>query len=222
VTLSSVEVVDGFGEKFTLTPPSGWSLFQTEGLGANSLVVWPTAVTPLEGPSIEEVAFGIDEFSNYLWAVERRVDGRDIATPPQSGPPASPDTTVRKAYEYVAAEGLVPGWHPYIPRDETVDGVIRRRFVQGHIIPNLEPGVELRDPIAAVLGASENGKLLFVHKVEPATVPANGMSVARNWLLARDADGSPVLWVQRRREPLLAPPGRQVRFDVFRESPGGG
>jgi hypothetical protein len=100
-----VEVVDSFGDKFPVIAPDGWSLFQTAGVGNGSLVVWPTAATPLEGPPIEEVAFGIDEFSNYLWAVERRVHGREVPTPSQSGPSATPDTTAGKAYEYVSAEG---------------------------------------------------------------------------------------------------------------------
>jgi hypothetical protein len=91
--------------------------------------------------------------------------------------------------------------------------------VQGHIIPGLEAGVELPDPTASVLGASDNGELLFVHKVQPATISANGMSVTRNWILTCDADGNPTLWVQRRRQPLLNPPAHQVMFDVFREAP---
>ena len=50
---------------------------------------------------------------------------------------------------------------------------------------------------------------------EVITIPTNGISVERNWMLARDVDGNPILWIQRQRKPLLAPPSRQVRFDVF-------
>jgi hypothetical protein len=38
-------------------------------------------------------------------------------------------------------------------------------------------------------------------------------------MLARATDGSPVLWTQRRRAPLLTPPGQRLRFDVLEPVP---
>jgi hypothetical protein len=218
VTLTSVYVYDSFGDRYPITPPADWSLFKTSGLDTSSLVLWPTALTPLQGPTLEEVVFGIDEYSNYLWAVEKRTHGREIPTPNQSGPKPAPNTTVRKPFEYLPARGLVRGWHPYVPRDEMVNGAPRRRFVQGKINPNLDPAANLGAPTAAVLGADDEGPLLFVHKIEPATIPSNGISVERNWMLARDVEGNPILWMQRLRKPLLAPPSRQVGFDVLQEA----
>jgi hypothetical protein len=46
---------------------------------------------------------------------------------------------------------------------------------------------------------------------------AVGLRVERRFILARRTDGSPVLWSQRRRIPLLAPPVNELRFDVLRE-----
>jgi hypothetical protein len=37
--------------------------------------------------------------------------------------------------------------------------------------------------------------------------------------LARQTDGRPALWVERRVVPILAPPASQLRFDVFAEAP---
>jgi hypothetical protein len=56
-----------------------------------------------------------------------------------------------------------------------------------------------------------------VHQIEPAAVPSNGLRLERRWLLGRRTDGAPVLWMQRRRTPLLAPPTSGLRFDVLRE-----
>ena len=128
-----------------------------------------------------------------------------------------PDTRLARRYAYRPSVGLATGWHPYVPRDETVNGRPRRRFVQAVINPALDPTAGLGEPTAAVLGARDDGTLAFVHQVEPATVPSNGIAVERNWMFARDVDGNPVLWVQRRRKPLLSPPSRQVRLDVFEE-----
>jgi hypothetical protein len=219
VTLSEVEVTDCFGDPYTVLPPANWSLFRTTGLDASSLVLWPTVLTALQGPALEEVQFGIDEYSNYLWAVERRTHGREVPTPPQPAAPAAamPDTRLARRYAYRPSVGLATGWHPYVPRDETVNGRPRRRFVQAVINPALDPTAGLGEPTAAVLGARDDGTLAFVHQVEPATVPSNGIAVERNWMFARDVGGNPVLWVQRRRKPLLSPPSRQVRLDVFEE-----
>jgi hypothetical protein len=40
------------------------------------------------------------------------------------------------------------------------------------------------------------------------------MELVRRFKLARDAEGAPVLWIQRQRQSLLSPPGRMLRFDV--------
>lgn len=57
-----------------------------------------------------------------------------------------------------------------------------------------------------------------VHQIEPATVPSLGLRLERRTMLARGTDGLPVLWQQRRRLPLLAPPAQHGRFDVMQEA----
>ena len=58
----------------------------------------------------------------------------------------------------------------------------------------------------------------LVHQIEPASVPTRGLQLERRYVLGRGTDGQPVLWTQRRRLPLLAPPAPHLRFDVMRES----
>jgi hypothetical protein len=58
-----------------------------------------------------------------------------------------------------------------------------------------------------------------VHEIAPDALPRNGIRIERRHVLGRRVDGEPVLWVQRRRTPLLAPPASQLRFDVLEVLP---
>ena len=50
-------------------------------------------------------------------------------------------------------------------------------------------------------------------------MPTAGLRLDRRFVLGRGTDGRPVLWLQRRRMPLLAPPVSNLRFDVVEEEP---
>ena len=69
-------------------------------------------------------------------------------------------------------------------------------------------------PEAEVLQSETPGQ---PHTIAPLAVPTNGIDVERRWMLARDMDGQPVLWIQRQRRSLLSPPARRLRFDVMEE-----
>jgi hypothetical protein len=226
-----VDVFDSFGNLYRnvagappqwpgLLEPADWSLFRTTGQ-PHGLALWLTAANPLEGGVLEEVQFGLDEYSNRLWAVERRIDGQDVkqrtlavtATPRLNDgvPPA--DRTKPREYAYVPSEGIVPYWHPY----ELEDGDGTRRFVL-HGFADLSRATPVPMPYPqaeALLAGTPAAREL--HRVDPASVPANGLTIERRWMLARDITGRPVLWIQRQRKPLLSPPGRTVRFDVLEE-----
>ena len=218
VTLADVVVHDSFGEAWTVSPPVDWSLFAVDGLDRRSLVLWATAATPLAGPVLDEVAVGIDEDANVVWAVEQRLRGRALATEPDP-PPIPPDRSDaggRTGFTYLPTTRVRRGWHPY-PVEEVAG---RRRFVQGRVadlsgaVAVLAPPPEsdlLADPLA---GPGDP-----VHQIEPAAVPADGLRLERRPLLARRTDGTPVLWTQRRRHPLLTPPASPLRFDTLTPTP---
>lgn len=213
LTLDEVSVVDSFGQAWPLAPPEDWSIFRTDGLDARSLVLWATASTPLSGPLLDEVVIGIDEDANLVWAVELTIGGRTVATPPQPAvEPVQRDADDRDAFAYLAMTPVPAHWHPYVIED--VDG--KRRFVQGR-------AADLSGPTAVLLPPPESD-LLFdpasgghhpVHQLEPAAVPQDGLRIERRAMLARATTGDPVLWTQRRRQPLLAPPTLGIRFDVL-------
>ncbi|MER5423920.1 hypothetical protein [Streptosporangium roseum] len=217
VTLEEVVVRDSFGESWTLEPPQSWGMFDVHGLDSRSLVVWAVAATPLEGPVLDEVTIGVDEDANLLWAVEHRLGGRDLPTqvPAADDPPARFTPPGRDGFAYRPMTRVPPRWHPYVI--EEVAG--RRRFVQARAADLSGP-----DPVLAPEAQSDllidpaSGGVHPTHQLEPAAIPAEGVRVERRAVLARASDGSPVLWTQRRRQPLRKPPGLRLRFDVLEQT----
>ena len=218
VTLHEVVVRDSFDEDVTLTAPADWSLFRVAGLAPTSLVVWPTVAAPLNAPLLDDVVVGVDEDANLLWAVEIRAEGRELAAPPAappSSPPAGPVLASDPvSYAYAPSTRVPTFWHPYVVRE--VDG--RRRFVQGTLADLIaRPPRPSPEPVSPLLYDPDAVAPAPVHQIEPAAVPVNGLRLQRRWVLGRAADGQPLLWAQRQRTPLLAPPTSGLRFDVMGE-----
>jgi hypothetical protein len=213
-------VWDSFGDVTALQPPADWSLFAVDGLAPTALVIWPTVATPINGPALDDVVVGVDEDANLLWAVERRAGGRELASPPLELPGAPPPAAgqlhaaARKEYAYQPSTYVPPYWHPY--QIHEIDG--RRRFVQGRLA-NLRtrPPTLMPEPVSTLLADPKAPVQGPVHQIEPATIPTNGIRLERRYVLGRASDGQPVLWLQRRRLPLLGPPVSNLRFDVVEE-----
>jgi len=227
VTLGRLRVKDGFDEWWDLTIPPGdgdpaagpdeapgpWSLFRTTGLDRSSLVVWPSAATPISGPVLDDVVLGVDEDANLMWAVELRVDGRDVALSAESN--LALEETRRSGtrdFTWLPSTTLPRFWHPY--RIEQRPAPARRVFVQGLVADLRDPGAPPRDPARSELIGGGAG-----HQIDATAVPNQGMRLELRHVLARGTDGSPVLWRQRRRLPLLGPPVSHLRFDLLREAP---
>lgn len=220
VTLHEAVVVDSFGQRWPLEPPDdGWTLFTVAGLGPRSVVLWTAVGAALTGPVTDQVDFGIDEDANLLWAVERRVGGRDKATPERPPTPvttAPADAGVQPSYAYRPSLEVPPFWHPYVPDTVTIAGQVLRRFVQGRLadLSGTEAGLTPAPTSDLLLDPASGGRHP-VHQLEPAVVPTDGLQIERRYLLARRIDGLPVLWTQRRRVPLAAPPTMRLQFDVL-------
>ena len=229
VTLDRPRVKDSFDDWWDLTIPPGeadppalpdqatgpWSLFRTAGLDRSSLVVWPTAATPLTGPTLDDVLLGVDEDANVLWAVELRVDGIDLALSADSS--AALRETLRtgtRDFVWEPSTTLPEHWHPY--RIEGRSAPARRVFVQG-LVADLStvPPTPRTGARSELIGAG-NG-----HVLDASAVPNQGLRLDRRYVLARGTDGRPVLWRQRRRVPLLAGPVSHLRFDLLAERPAG-
>jgi hypothetical protein len=227
VTLENLEVVDLFGETFSWTThpqlesPSDWSLFKLYKVDTASLVIWPSVATPVAGAPLEEIALGVDEDANLLWAVEERAEGLRL-TSLELDPPLDPvivthpDVAAASTYLYRPSTFVPDHWHPYL-----ASAVASRRvFVQGRLrdysdLDAPAPGALTPAPIAQLLQNPKRGEHDPMHQIEPAVIPPAGLRLDRRYVLARRTDGRPVLWVQRQRLPLFSPPTSGLRFDVM-------
>lgn len=203
-----VEVVATPGE-WRVERDLPWGLFHTRHLEPGELVLVPTVDRPLSGAVVERVQFGVDDTSNVVWAVERRLDSRDtVPRAPTEGttlvPPVPSDRSRGQDYDYVPGLGAESHWIPY-PLSEAEQP---RELVQHRLVDlSRFPAVAVGEARAAVL-TGERRRIL------ESVVPLGGLEVERRWMLARDALGRPHLWLQRRRRPLTSPPARTLRFDV--------
>jgi hypothetical protein len=222
VAVTGMDVDDVMGLTTSCRPVTDWSLFHVSGRRPGELLLWPTVANPLSGATaLDEVLIGVDEDANVLWAVEQRVDGIALVEP--DAPAAEPVTeapagqvvaTGSRRYRYVPSTTVPHRWHPYLSSDA---GNVRR-FVQARladlgvrpVVPRPGPTSRLlRDPAATTTEAS--------HRIVPSAVPRAGLRLERRYALGRRTDGQPVLWVQRRRTALAAPPASDLRFDVLEE-----
>lgn len=231
VTLTKVEVRNTFEETHEVHVPSGvnppadpdlpsgpWSLFRTEALADSSLVVWPVAL-PVTGPVLDDIAFGVDEDANLMWAVEMRVDGRELnvgVDAVQALADAARSGT--REFSWLPSTTLPPAWFPYRTVEATPERP-RGVFEQGRLADLNGTEERVRPGPTSELIAETSGSAS--HWLETDAVPYQGLRLERRYLLARGTDGQPVLWRQRRTVPLLAGPTSHLRFDVIKEEAEG-
>ncbi|MBO9571407.1 MAG: hypothetical protein J7497_04260 [Chitinophagaceae bacterium] len=234
ISIKSLEVTDSFGRAYNrsdrvedgtakwpgLLAPKDWTLFQVDGLEAGELLLWQVAELPLQSLPLERVQFGIDVTNNLYWAVELMIDGRDVNSRVKEEQtdtgelfdPFPPDGETFKPgqiFAYLPAQGIAHYWHPYTYPEEGDKHYLKQMRLPdfSHRIPVPMPKVQ-----AEVL-KTEDGE--HPHQIQPLAVPQNGIEIRRQWMLARDMFGEPLLWIKRQRTPLLAAPGRRLRFDVM-------
>jgi len=222
VAVSDMRVEDVMGLTARNRPVTDWSLFHVSGRRPSELLIWPAVPNPLTGTSaLDEVLVGVDEDANVLWAIERRVDGVELvepdeptAPPPAVAPAGQVVVTGTRLYRYVPATEVPRLWHPYVSSDA---GNVRR-FVQGRLADlNVRPVVPRPGPTSRLLRNPAAGPGDPAHQILPSAVPRAGLRLDRRHVLGRRTDGQPVLWVQRRRAPLSAPPASALRLDVLEE-----
>jgi hypothetical protein len=216
--LEEVEITDSFGETWPkpATPwaaAEDWTMFKVSGLAARQLPIWPVAAAPLVGDPFEEVLVGMDEDANLVWAVEERLAGRVTDRLRPELPPghvvdddAHPEPP--PPYRYEPATAVPDHWHPYTREEH--DGTVR--FVQGRLVAVTHDGTPTRrdPPTAALLQPQDPG----LHTLAPWRLPPTGVRLEARPALARTTTGAPVLWVQRRRQPVLSVPSSGLRFDA--------
>jgi len=229
-TIHTASVRDSFDQTWELAPPPDpelehdpddppWSLFRVAGLSNRSLVIWPVAVAPLAGPLLDDVVLGIDEDANLAWAVELRADG--LALLDDAGSAAAAAEAARtgtRRFTYRPSTTLPQHWHPY-RRDKQEPA---RPWVQGLVADLTTPEADTRaGPTSRLIGGPsvDPARAGDGHVVDGRAIPSSGVRLQRRARLARQTDGGPVLWVERRIVPILGPPASQLRFDALVEAP---
>ena len=195
--LRGVVVRDCFGDEWPVSPPADWSLHRVRGLPADTVLVLPACPSPVVGPEYERVDLAVDEDANVLWAVERRLFGREVVTlrVPEPIPERSTYRPVTGAYER---------WYPYLR-----DGI---GYLQGRLLdPDTVTGSSLPQPEAVALQPTGEGP----HRLAGTAVPATGMCLTQRYVLARATDGAPLLWLRNEVSPLSAPVAPGLRFDAI-------
>ncbi|NEW28857.1 hypothetical protein [Nocardia cyriacigeorgica] len=228
VNLESAVVHDSFDEKWTLTAPAAtdWSLFQTAGLPETHLVIWPVAVAPQAGPLLDDIALGVDEDANLAWAVELRADGLALQESTATAEAAAQTTrTGTRDFTYLPSTTLPAHWHAYArvrigdasPEQGAGDGRCGpwRQAIVADLTgpaPRPRPG-----PQSRLIGGPSGPGAGRGHTIASNALPSSGVRLQRRPMLARDTEGRPVLWIERRAVPLIGPPTSHLRFDVLAE-----
>ena len=222
--VAKVTIRTSFDELVDATPPTGWGIFRHAGMSDAGFLVLPTARTALTSPVLERIEFAIDEDANKVFAVERidhgrRLDDGRVELAPDSEPRTKVIAGARHDYRYRPALGIRRHWWPYVVR--SLDG--RPRWVQATYDPDLlgmapdGSANSLGMPMALInVGSAPDQP---AHSLDSDVVPETGLVLETQYQLARATDGSPVLWKQRLRKPLLEGPTSGMRFDILEPQP---
>ncbi|MGH9346965.1 MAG: hypothetical protein ACRD26_06815, partial [Vicinamibacterales bacterium] len=215
--VTRLRIVDTFGDGIDVPPalrqpghPAGaWSFLATAGEGgtrSGGLLVPHVAAHALNGTPLEDVIMLRDEMANLVWAVERRIEGgagtplaraeaEARALPAQ--PPPDPDAPLK----YRLQSGVPPSWFPLVLRGGLP------RFLQ---LARLSPSLD--DPRGSILPAVGG----VIHEEE---VPREGVTVEREYVCARGADGSTCVWARHRRRVGRGEGSSGLRFDTIEPRP---
>ena len=224
----SLVITDTFGVRTLIksssepgAPHSTWRMFQHSflrgsgftGSASNLFFLPPSLLKSLESRPIEEVLFLRDEMANLAWAVERLVEGpadrplnrfeayleqkrrREQESPPR--PRTRPETL-----RYRLTTEVPDYWVPLLPV-RTKAGL---RLKRGAVLKTDGS----REPVHALGRILESGHELSLFEEE---VPREGVRVTRSYQFTRWIDGSPHLWVGRRKSVGRGEGSSGLQFD---------
>lgn len=201
VSLRELVVRDTFGttELLTQVDDPAWSMFQPTRPTPDvpqRLVVPAVAVAVLTGPVTEEVSFVRDENANLVWGLEKIVtdpDGRirDLVAEYTASLPTPPLLPLDAELVYRLITDVPEHWVPFVPVQldtghravGLVEAVLPRPNAWGELV-----AVAPKSTVLAELRGT------ILHEEE---VPSEGVTVRRQWYLARSPDGGRHTWAAR-------------------------
>lgn len=188
------------------------------------LLIAPTLASSMEGPALERVVLARDEGANLAWAIERTVEGPmgrafDRGTEWFARPEAQivPRKVAGKMiYEdqtwgyRLASEMPPPWWIPFLPERIDEDGSMRLRRGRMHQWDDMDGAATGCQ--GGLLGTP--GRPFYIEEEE---VPRSGVTLSRNWQVARGADGGLYLWMQNTKRPGRGERSSGLRWDILEE-----
>lgn len=221
VQITALSVVDTFGIP-TLIPPyravdsvgAGWRMFEqsldaaTTGSAADvttshPVLFTPGAVAPLNGEAIEEVLMLRDELANMAWGIERTVVGPsgmplDRTTAWNIAQPVVPPPSADAEPQYRLGSNVPAYWLPFVPTSMATSMKLMPGKMPG---PNTGPQGKLLSEVSGGFSMEE--------------VPREGVLLHRRYRYARGLDGTPYLWIGRRRSTGKGEGQSGLRFDYL-------
>jgi hypothetical protein len=217
-TIPAYQVVDGAGGR--VLP---WQMFSTSPVAGTAppppaLLIPPTVLAGLAADPVEQVLLLRDDAAAMAWAVEdcvesplsRKLD-RHEQQYRQAAPTAPPASTAALAYRPAILPP--PYWIPLVPTQVPVSpGQTSLRLVRGALLD--VAGTRQLIPPQGQLLAADQSLALYDHEV-----PREGAQVTRAYRYARAADGTPLLWIGRRKTIGRGQGWSGLRFDALTRSP---
>ena len=160
---------------------AGFGLWRHHGFVCAAAGLWVPTAAPLGSAPLDRLDLIVDEGSNLRWAHELGLcdelgfalqGAPSGASPPADDPPA-------RGWRYRPFTPPPPGFVPLVERDG--------RLVPGELRLGDLPVPALRTPLAASLALRTD------------LLRSEGLSITRQWEVARAADGRLVAWIARRR-----------------------
>ncbi len=181
--------------------------------------MWPVAVAAHGGPALDDIVIGVDEDANLAWAAELRADGAELLADTTTGEAIAETTrTGTRQFRYVADDDPPAALASLYPRGSRAPAGQRvwRQAILADLtgpVPKPRPG-----PVSQLIGGPSGTGAGSGHELDIRAVPSAGVRVQRRARLARDTNGEPVLWIERRAVPVAGPPVSHLRWDVMVET----
>lgn len=225
-TIQSLVVTDTFGVR-TLIPsidrsshPASrhWQMFKNSGNSdtPTNLFLAPTLKRTMEGQPLDDVLFVRDEMANLAWGIEQVAEGAsgrplnrredDLARRRPNQPP-SPVSSNDSALTWRLSTDVPGYWIPLVPvQIQAGQGAIR--FRRGTTLR--QDGTLTTQPAQSQILQPSTGSLDIFEE----EIPREGARVTRTFQYARWLDGTPLLWIGRRKTVGRGEGSSGLRFDV--------
>lgn len=224
--INSLVITDTFGVR-TLIPSidrsahpasSHWRMFKNSGNAdtPTNLFLAPTLKRAMESKPLDDVLFLRDEMANLAWGVERIAEGvsgrplnrrDDDLARQRRDQPATPEPSNDGALKWRLSTEVPSYWIPLIPV-QVQAGQRSIRFRRGATLRQ-DGTLKPQPALSQILKPSAGPLDIFEEEI-----PREGVRVTRSFQYARWFDGSPLLWIGRRKTVGRGEGSSGLRFDV--------